>query len=164
MNLRSPSCSIYIRVSNILIDIILFVSLLFDVIFLASDGKRDYKNNVFYIIKFMLTISITLTFLIYMCLLAPNNQLGFIGAYTQNGYSSFCVHFAGPLLAIIDFFVFDYAYDSTRIHAFFATIPPLMYVVFVTILSLNGMRWYGTMHAPYNFLNFGAKAGWFGYF
>ena len=32
------------------------------------------------------------------------------------------------------------------------------------MLSLGfGVRWKGSMLAPYNFLNFGAETGWFGY-
>lgn len=160
---NAKSFTFFTTLSNIWIDLILFASLIFDVIYLKSNGEKNYKNNVFYIIKFMLTISITVTFLVYMLLLAPNNELGFINAYTNNYYGSYCVHFAGPILAILDFFIFDYEYESTAIHAVFATIPALLYVCFVVIAASLGMRWYGTMHAPYNFLNFGAKCGWFGY-
>ena len=153
----------FTTLSNIWIEIILLVSLIFDVMYLKSNGSKNYKNNVFYIIKFMLTISITVTFLVYMFLLAPNSEYGFIGAYTHDYYSSYCVHFSGPILAILDFIIFDYEYESTNIHALYATIPSLIYVLFVTILGYSGMRWYDTMYAPYNFLNFGAKCGWFGY-
>ena len=88
----------FTTLSNIWIEIILLVSLIFDVMYLKSNGSKNYKNNVFYIIKFMLTISITVTFLVYMFLLAPNSEYGFIGAYTHNYYSSYCVHFSGPLI------------------------------------------------------------------
>lgn len=157
------SFTFFTTLSNIWIELILLVSLIFDIIYLKSNGSTNYKHNIFYIIKFMLTISITVTFLVYMFLLAPNNKLGFLNAYAQYSYGSLCVHFIGPILAIMDFLLFDYEYKSTKIHVLFATIPALCYVIFVVIAASFGMRWYDTMYAPYNFLNFGAKCGWFGY-
>ncbi|KXA22467.1 hypothetical protein HMPREF3208_00279 [Gardnerella vaginalis] len=125
----------------------------------------DSKSNAWYIFKFMMTIAIAVTFTLYLCFLAPTNKLGFIGAYMSNGCSSLCVHAIAPLLAIIDFILFDYRFRSTRAHIYFATIPPLAYVAYAVMLSeFVGVRW-GThaMRAPYNFLNYGAPAGWFGF-
>ena len=53
-------------------------------------------------------------------------------------------------------------YKAKRVHVVYATIPPLLYVVFVVIASSLGLRW-GTMYAPYNFLNYHAPTGWFGF-
>ena len=62
--------------------------------------KAKYIPQGMYLIKFMATISITLTFFVYMLLLAPTNSQGFIGAYLNNGAGSLCVHFITPVLAI----------------------------------------------------------------
>lgn len=153
----------FTNLSNVAIDAILFVFLLLDIKELTNGGKRKAKPNLLYIIKFMLTISITLTFLVYMFLLAPTNEAGILNSYFRNYAGSFCVHFITPVLAIADFFLFDYMYQSTPAHALYATIPPLVYVVYVVIAGSSGVRWNGTMYAPYNFLNFGAPTGWFGY-
>ena len=59
---------------------------------------KDTKTNAWYIFKFMMTISIAVTFTLYLCFLAPTNKLGFIGAYMSNGASSLCVHFITCLL------------------------------------------------------------------
>ena len=67
-----------------------------------------------YLIKFMATISITLTFFVYMLLLAPTNSQGFIGAYLNNGAGSLCVHFITPVLAIIDFLLFSEHYRPDK--------------------------------------------------
>ena len=115
-----------------------------------------------YIAKFLATISITLTFVVFLTLLAPTIEGGIIYSYLMNRAGSLCLHFITPILAIIDFLIFDSEYKSRKSHAFFATIPPLMYVLFIVIASSLGLRW-GTMYAPYNFLNFGAKTGWFGF-
>ena len=36
-------------------------------------------------------------------------------------------------------------------------------MVFVYILAVLGVRWYDTMTAPYNFLNYNVPTGWFGW-
>ncbi len=125
----------------------------------------DSKSNAWYIFKFMMTIAIAVTFTLYLCFLAPTNKLGFVGAYLTNGCSSLCVHAIAPLLAIVDFVLFDYRFRSSRAHIYFATIPPLSYVAYAALLSeFAGVRWgVHAMRAPYNFLNYGAPAGWFGF-
>lgn len=157
----------FTNISNILIDIILVLFLVLDVKKLkGKEGKsgKDRKNQKLYIIKYLFTISITLTFLVYLCILAPTSNAGFIQSYFRNGAASFCVHFVTPVLAIIDFFLFDYEYQSTAKHAIYATIPPLCYVIFIVILANGfGVRWEEGMMAPYNFINYGAKCGWFGF-
>ena len=134
-----------------------------DFILLASGGEKIYKKNWQYIVKYMATIGITLTFLIYLTLLAPTSELGFVNVYLHNGAGSLCVHFIAPVFAILDFLWFDYRYKSTLTHVIFAVIPPLVYVGFVVLAAELGLRWNETMWAPYNFLNFGAPTGWFGF-
>lgn len=156
------SFTYFTNLSNIFLDLVLLVFVYFDIELLLSKGKRGRRCNSAYITKYVATISITLTFLIYLTLLAPTNANGFVYAYLNNGAGSLCVHMVGPVLAIVDFLLFDYGYESSKKHALFATIPPLAYVVFVVILSSCGIRW-GTKYAPYNFMNFGAPTGWFGF-
>lgn len=131
----------------------------------ASDAWFDTKSNAWYVFKFMVTIAIAVTFTLYLCFLAPTNKLGFVGAYMNNGCSSLCVHAIAPLLAIADFVLFDYRFRSTRAHLYVATVPPLLYVAYAVMLSeCVGVRWgVHAMRAPYNFLNYGAPAGWFGF-
>lgn len=131
----------------------------------TSTAWFDSKSNAWYIFKFMMTIAIAVTFTLYLCFLAPTNKLGFVGAYLTNGCSSLCVHAIAPLLAIVDFVLFDYRFRSSRAHIYFATIPPLAYVAYAAMLSeFAGVRWgVHAMRAPYNFLNYGAPAGWFGF-
>lgn len=152
----------FTNLSNIFIDVVMLVFLAQDFSMLKSGGKRPLSNG-WYVVKFMATISITLTFLVYLLLLAPLNEGGIIGSYLHNNGGSFCVHFITPVLAILDFILYDYRMESSRKHILFAVVPPLCYVGFVIILAALGVRWYGDMYAPYNFLNFGAETGWFGF-
>ena len=63
----------------------------------------------------------------------------------------------------MDFFLCDYAFASKRKDVVYGVIPPLSYVAVILVLSGLGVRWGNNMYAPYNFLNFGAKVGWFGF-
>lgn len=141
--------------SNIFITIML-------IIFLIKEIINIKLSNTFYITKFLATISITLTFFVFLTLLAPTYPTGIIDAYIGKDASSLCVHFITPILAIIDFLFFNNEYKSKSIHTIYAVIPPLLYVAFILILGGLGVRW-GTMYAPYNFLNYNAKTGWFGF-
>lgn len=178
MSWDSMALTYFTNLSNLMICAALLGSLILDtrsVLKSKSDeqGEQaesagawvDSKPNAWYIFKFMMTISIAVTFTLYLCFLAPTNKLGFVGAYMNNGCSSLCVHFITPLLAIFDFVLFDYKYKSSRAHVYFATIPPLTYVAYAVCLSeFAGVRWgEHAMAAPYNFLNYKAPAGWFGF-
>lgn len=154
------SFTYYTNLSNLAMDITLALAMFFD--WQILKGKREQKSNGFYIFKYMMTVMISLTLLIYMCILAPTSKAGFLGSYFNNGAGSFGVHFVGPLFAIIDFLLFDYNFVSKKRYCVFAIIPPLCYVGFVVALAETGYRW-GKMYAPYNFLNYGAPTGWFGW-
>lgn len=154
----------FTNLSNILIMLILMVSLILDIVILATDNKNNPKKNIVFIIKYMLTLCISITMLIYMCILAPTSEDGFFMSYAHNNYGSLCLHFITPFLAVIDFILYDYNYKSSGIHSVYAIIPPLMYVGMIVVLAENGMRWGEyEMTAPYNFLNYGAPSGWFGF-
>lgn len=153
----------FTNLSNILIGIILTVSFIFDAIILKTNGEKNPKGNIFFVTKFILTLCISITWLIYMCILAPTSDAGFFKSYMGHHYGSLCLHMITPVLALLDFILFDYNYKSTGIHSVYAVIPPLGYVGLIIILASTGMRWSHGMSAPYNFLNFGAEVGWFGF-
>lgn len=154
----------FTNLSNIFVDLVLGVFLIQELLALVKKTSCKHSNRA-YRIKFLATISITLTFLVYMFILAPNTPGGILHAYFAKGAISFCVHFLTPVLAIVDFLLFDYPFQSTKNDALYGVIPPLCYVAFILILSGTGYRWgtNKTMCAPYNFLNYGAKVGWFGF-
>ena len=128
------SFTFFTTLSNVALDIVLVVFIVLDMILLVT-GK-DYKNNRLYMLKFLMTLSITLTCLVYMIILGPTSD---------------------------DFLIFDTGFKARKIYAIYAVIPPLCYVGFVYILAVLGVRWYDTMTAPYNFLNYNVPTGWFGW-
>ena len=151
----------FTTLSNIFVSSILLVFLIREIYFLKTKKKLDYKNYL-YITKFIATISITLTFFVYLTLLGPTIEGGLINSYLNNGAGGLCVHFITPILSVIDFLYFDNDYKSKKSHSIYAIVPPLLYVLFIVIASSLGLRW-GNMAAPYNFLNYKAETGWFGF-
>lgn len=162
----------FTKLSNVMICVALAGSQFFDTRSVLKSralneqlGWKDNKSNAWYVFKFMMTISITVTFSLYLCFLAPTDKAGFVQAYMQSGAHSLCVHFIAPLLAIADFLLFDYRFRSSKTHVYYSVIPPLSYVAYVVALAqISGVRWgEHAMQAPYNFLNYGSPAGWFGF-
>ena len=147
----------FTNLSNIFIDIMLVIFIIYDL------KKAKYIPQGMYLIKFMATISITLTFFVYMLLLAPTNSQGFIGAYLNNVDVSDMPD-RDKVLAIIDFLLFSEHYRPDEKHVYYSVVPPLVYVGYVIVLgNVFHIRWYKDMLAPYNFLNYGAPTGWFGF-
>ncbi len=152
----------FTTLSNIGVGIALLLFLIADIIRLKY-GK-DIRKQWMYVFKFVMTLAIFVTFLIYICVLAPTSKSGFLGAYFLHGARSFCAHFVSPILAILDFFLFDDGYKPKKTHAVVAITSMLVYVVYVIIAAeCFGVRWSNDMKAPYNFLNYGAPTGWFGF-
>ena len=73
------SFTFFTTLSNVALDIVLVVFIVLDMILLVT-GK-DYKNNRLYMLKFLMTLSITLTCLVYKNILGPTSVNGLIGAY-----------------------------------------------------------------------------------
>ena len=121
------------------------------------------RGKTLFLLKYTAAVSITLTFLVFLCVLAPIHPRGILGAYMQDHGSSLCMHLINPILTVWDF-LDDARSDCplTRRHIFLAVLPPLGYFVFILILGRCGLRWAG-MTAPYPFLNYAAPAGWFGF-
>ena len=122
-------------------------------------GGRKYR-----VLKYSAAVSICITFLVYLFVLAPMMPGGILGGYRQDHYSSLCLHLITPALTIADFFLNDADGVWEKKHVFAALIPPALYLVFILVLGKLGVRWgAGRMIAPYLFLNYEAPAGWFGF-
>lgn len=121
-------------------------------------------NKLLRPVKYTAVVSIFITFLIYLLILAPMMPGGLSAAYRQDHYASLCLHILTPALSIADFFLNDTDYPWKKRHILYAAVPPVVYFVFILILGKMGVRWgTGNMAAPYLFLNYSAPAGWFGW-
>ena len=105
------------------------------------------------------TISITITGLIYCCLLAPFAD----ETYRPWSIESILVHVVCPTLSVVDFFVDDYKIVYTIKERLFAYIPPLCYFVIALILGACGVTFRGEETYPYFFMNFKSQVGLFGF-
>lgn len=115
-------------------------------------GKKVI-NNGWLIAKFSLTVAITITFLVFFILLAPTLPVSYLLSF-----DNFSVHLIVPLLAIADFFLFDYKADVKGAKFLFGLAMPLYYLIFSLILSAFTVSFHGE-RVPYFFLNYD-KLGW----
>lgn len=122
-------------------------------------GKKNYS-----LWKYTAVVSIIITFLVYLLVLAPRMPGGLPAAYRQDHYASLCLHIITPVTATADFLLHDVNYPWRAKHIFCALLPPVCYLLFILALGQAGVRWgRWNMTAPYLFLNYSAPAGWFGF-
>ena len=119
-------------------------------------GKKPV-GVAWYVIKYVATVSITLTGAVFTFVLAPT--LGNFAWKIQNVLT----HVAVPLAAIIDFFVTGPYGNVKRRCVFFVTLPPLAYAVYAGIGYVAGWEFSKGINYPYFFLNWGSPAGAFGF-
>ena len=127
---------------------------LFDAISVLR-GKNPFNNQILLHIKFCFTVAITITFLVFVTLLAP-----LVGVNYFFSYSNFSLHIIVPILAILDFFLFDTNIKITKISFLAGTIMPIYYFFFFLIGRALGFTYLNGDIAPYFFLNY-EKYGWF---
>ena len=119
--------------------------------------KKHRFGNVWYVIKFVATVSITLTGAVFTFILAPT--LGKNAWNVQNVLT----HVVVPVTAIADFFVTG-VYGSIRKQSVpLVILPPLAYTVYAGIGYAAGWEFAEGINYPYFFLNWGSPAGAFGF-
>lgn len=119
-------------------------------------GRTPVKN-AWYVIKFVGTVSITLTGIVFCFVLAPT-----MGgrAWTP---ANVLTHVIVPAAAVIDFFVAGVGSDLKKRDTFFVILPPLAYAVYAGIGYVRGWEFADGIHYPYFFLNWGSPAGALGF-
>ena len=112
-----------------------------------------------YVLKYVFTVSITITGLVFFTMLAPFAD----ESYHLWVFSSYLTHAFSPIFAIADFFVDDYPLQLQRRHLFYSIIPPLIYFLLTAVFNgLNIDFGHGEPY-PYYFLHFRSPAGIFGF-
>ncbi len=122
----------------------------------ADKSGRAYR--IFYSLKFVFTVAISLTAFIFFVVLAP----GAGEEYPAWTLSNIIVHALTPALAITDFFMEKDGVVFTKRTYFASVIPPLYYLVFCVLLYSFEVDFGRGDPFPYFFLNFGSPAGIFG--
>ncbi len=144
--------------SNWWIVIITAVFLVYDLISLRRKNPLTPPNWL-YTLKFMCTVAITLTFLVFGLLLTPEMIMKGNYSYLFT-VGNLCVHNLVPILAIIDWCLTGWRYTSTKRSFLLGAILPLWYVFFVFACVLMGIGFGKVGFVPYFFFDF-QKNGWF---
>ncbi len=141
--------NIWIGLTCLVIAILSIVSIL---------KKHNVIKNWIYVLKYIFTVSITITGLIFCGLLAP-----FAGDYNAWTLSSILVHVIVPVLSIVDYFINDEQMPLKKWHIALPTIPPLLYFIFSITLSALRVDFGRGDNYPYFFMNFYSDVGLFGF-
>ena len=120
--------------------------------------KRPYISKLAYALKFVFTVSITITGIIFCALLAP-----FAENYNAWSFASVLTHVVVPLLSVADFFLVDVELPIKRSYVFYSVIPPLCYFIFSSILSILQVDFGRGDTFPYFFMDLNSEVGLFGF-
>lgn len=123
-------------------------------LFLANEimlliAKKSFINQVLLHIKYVATVAITVTFLVFFTMLAP-----LMGVDYLLSFNNFSLHAIVPILAIIDFILFDTDIQLTYKKSLIATIAPISYVIFVYVGSIFKLQYSDNLYYPYFFLDY----------
>lgn len=116
---------------------------------------KSFLNQFLYLLKYLFTIAITITFLVFFVLLAPTLSIGYLLSF-----NNFSLHAIVPILAIIDFFLFDKDIKLNKINCLLGLSMPIYYLIFVFIGYPLRFNYGGNLKFPYFFLDF-EQNGWF---
>ena len=114
-------------------------------------------SDVWYIIKFVGTVSITLTGAVFCFVLAPTMQHG---AWS---IQNILTHVVVPIAGIMDFFATGISSRIKKRNDFWVIVPPVLYAVYAGIGYVRNWQFAEGYNYPYFFLNWGSPAGAFGF-
>ena len=114
-------------------------------------------SKTWWVIKFVVTVSITLTGVVFCFVLAPT--LGNAAWNLQN----ILTHVVVPVAAITDFFAAGVSSDIRKRNTFWVIVPPVLYAVYAGIGYVKNWQFVEGYNYPYFFLNWGSPAGAFGF-
>ncbi len=120
-------------------------------------ARNREKSRTWYVIKFVGTVAITLTGVVFCFVLAPT-----LGPKAWN-FHNILTHVVVPVCSVIDFFVVIAGNRIPKKNVFFVIIPPLLYAIYAGIGYVQGWEFYPGYNYPYFFLNWGSPAGAFGF-
>lgn len=122
-------------------------------------SKREKYLEKLYFLRYIFTVAITVTGIVFCGLLGPNAD----ESYRPWSLSSIMTHALSPAFAIVDFFV-----DKRKIRLSIksvgsALIAPGLYTTIASVLCLLGVDFGRGEAFPYFFMNYFSPAGVFGF-
>lgn len=118
---------------------------------------KNRSGDIWNIVNFVATVAITLTGVVFCFVLAPT--MGVKAWNPQN----ILTHVVVPVAAIIDFHVVGISSNIKKRNVFWVVIPPIMYAIYAGIGYALNWQFANGVNYPYFFLNWGSKAGAFGF-
>ncbi len=119
---------------------------------------KDAKiSDAWYVVKFVGTVAITLTGVVFCFVLAPT-----LGVYAWN-IQNVLTHVIVPIVSVIDFFVVAASAKIAKKNVIYVIIPPILYAIYASIGYVAGWEFSEGVNYPYFFLNWGSPAGAFGF-
>ena len=123
-------------------------------------GERNRLKKFLYVLKYVFTVSITLTGFIFCTVLAPGAAKDNYNAWSG---SSILTHVTVPILSIVDFFLDPCRVILKKRHLFSTAIPPFLYMIFATILVLAKVAFGRGDAFLYFFFNYFLPSGFLGF-
>lgn len=156
----SAILSYYTLQSNIICFIVFFCIVYMEL------KKKDYKSDVYYLVKGAITIAILITGITYICALAPTGfQMDFQQKSLANKtISNLLVHVVSPILVTLDYFLFDEKGHFKRYYPIIWLFIPFDYMLYVYTYSSSGGMFFnigGSKKFAYFFLDY-EKIGYIG--
>ncbi len=112
-----------------------------------------------YVFKYIFTVSITVTGLIFTCLLGPFGD----ASYHLWVFSSWLTHVFSPAFAIADFFLDREKIPLTAGQVWICILPPLFYCGLTIALETVGTDFGRGLAYPYFFMDIYSPVGLFGF-
>jgi len=119
--------------------------------------KGGKVGQIWQIIKFVGTVSITLTGVVFCFVLAPT-----MGASAWN-IQNILTHVIVPIASVVDLFVVSKLIDIAKRNVIFVIIPPILYAIYAGVGYVEGWEFAEGINYPYFFLNWGSEAGAWGF-
>ncbi len=126
--------------------------------FFPSD-RFSKARTAFYYCKYLFTVSIAMTCLVFCCFLGPFAD----ESYRPWSLYSFLAHVITPVLTFIEFYLDTFKYEFKLRHVFQSIIAPIIYYTLAIILGVFGLDFGRGDPFPYFFLDFNSDVGLFGF-
>lgn len=112
------------------------------------------KNKDYFHLKGSVTMSITVTFLIFHFLLRPTMFDMVESGYSVDSIENILLHYVVPLMTIFDYLIFDTKGRYNKFDPFIWLTIPFTYFIVMTINGLFGYTFKSGSHYPYFFMDY----------
>ncbi len=132
--------------------IVFFIFLIFEIA--ERINKKTYLKPFMFTIKYMFTAALSITLVVSASLLAPFKDMAYLFSV-----KNLTVHIFAPLIAVLDFIIFDKHFKIKWYMPFLGLALPAVYSALTILLSIRGIHYSNGTIYPYYFFNW-RELGW----